>query len=74
MNSYYNGKDKLNPFEKVVTIVCLLNGVLPHWAERSDDLYRLVCGLTEMDEVDAKAAIRCAEEEGFIQHIHPSDQ
>lgn len=64
---------KLKPIEKVVIIVDLMVGITPDWAESRGDLYKLISGITGMEEDEAKTAIRIAEEQKLIKYFNPFD-
>lgn len=61
----------LNPTDKVVIIVDLMVGIAPLWASSRDDLYKLIAGITGMNEDEAKDAIQQAKEKRLIKYFNP---
>lgn len=62
---------KLKPTEKVVAIVSLLSGIVPPWAQDKNDLTKLVCALTGMEEKETTQAIQDATKQGLIKYYGP---
>ena len=61
----------LKPMDKVVIIVDLMVGIAPAWAESRQDLYKLISGITGMQEDETIKAIRDAEEKKLIKYFSP---
>ena len=63
----------LKAVDKVVIIVDLMIGAVPAWAATRDDLPILISALTDMEEKQAREAVKIAEEKKLIKYFSPSD-